>query len=132
MFSFYTHFPQFDDMKAIFVFVGLILFSVTGFAQTAESSTIPADLHFVPQRVLSYTPGVNEKVTHLFTPQKNTLAFATGFLLQGLKFSSPIDEFHAFAPFDARGFEPRSFSEYSLDVQLHYPLLQSHSDSHVW
>lgn len=42
----------------------------------------------------------------------NNVLLVTGYLLQGFKFSSPIDQFNATPPFDIRGYQPRDFSSY--------------------
>jgi hypothetical protein len=47
----------------------------------------------------------------LFDNNSNLLLI-TGHLLQGFKFSSPIDQFNATNPFDIRGYQPRNFSSY--------------------
>ncbi|XWN36149.1 MAG: hypothetical protein ROO71_09295 [Balneola sp.] len=54
----------------------------------------------------------------------NKVLVGTGFMLQGLKFRSPVDQFNAVAPFDFRAYEPLHFSSFSLTIQTNY-LLQN-------
>lgn len=58
-------------------------------------------------------------------PKKSSNSFllGTGWLLQGLKFNSPIDEFNALQPFDLRGFDPVNFSSYSSYIQTNKLLI---------
>lgn len=56
--------------------------------------------------------------------KKDHFLTGTGFLLQGLKFSSAVDEFNATAPFDIRGYEPNYFSSFSQIIKKNY-LLQN-------
>lgn len=57
--------------------------------------------------------------------KSNRVLVGTGFLLQGLKFSSPIDQFNAVAPFDFRAYEPLNFSSFSQTIQSNYLLQNS-------
>ena len=57
--------------------------------------------------------------------KSNKVLVGTGFLLQGLKFSSPIDQFNAVAPFDFRAYEPLNFSSFSQTIQSNYLLQNS-------
>jgi len=57
--------------------------------------------------------------------KSNKVLVGTGFLLQGLKFSSPVDQFNAVAPFDFRAYEPLHFSSFSQTIQSNYLLQNS-------
>lgn len=57
--------------------------------------------------------------------KSNRVLVGTGFLLQGLKFSSPVDQFNAVAPFDFRVYEPLHFSSFSQTIQTNYLLQNS-------
>lgn len=52
--------------------------------------------------------------------KSNRVLVGTGFLFQGLKFSSPIDQFNAVTPFDFRAYEPLNFSSFSQTIQTNY------------
>jgi len=66
---------------------------------------------FNPQIVQSNTLKLN-----VHKASANNLLVSTGFLLQGLKFNSPVDQFNASLPFDFRAYEPRTFSELNQKV----------------
>jgi hypothetical protein len=57
--------------------------------------------------------------------KSSKVLIGTGFLLQGLKFSSPVDQFNAVAPFDFRAYEPLHFSSFSQTIQTNYLLQNS-------
>ena len=51
--------------------------------------------------------------------KSNKVLVGTGFLLQGLKFSSPVDQFNAVVPFDFRAYKPLNFF-HRLSKQIIY------------
>jgi len=57
--------------------------------------------------------------------KSNKVLVGTGFLLQGLKFSSPVDQFNAVVPFDFRAYKPLNFSFFSQTIQTNYLLQNS-------
>lgn len=116
----------------------LILFFFMGCAITTQAQIIPPDtllanLNFVPEQtdVVGSSPYLIP-AKKIMIKNKSGVLFATGFVFQGIKFRNPIDEFHAIAPFDVRGFSPSTFSEYSQTVKLNYPLIKSHANVYGW
>tara|TARA_R110002096_G_scaffold97694_1_gene217625 strand:- start:3566 stop:3937 length:372 start_codon:yes stop_codon:yes gene_type:complete len=116
-------------MKSHILSIALVslLFSITGFSQTLiqkETNIDTSDLHFLPSSTTDFVANFSTKTSLKKTDnKKNSFLLGTGYLLQGLKFSSVIDQFNATAPFDARGFEPASFSSYSDLIETNYLLL---------
>ncbi|MCG8372000.1 MAG: hypothetical protein MI700_00610 [Balneolales bacterium] len=92
----------------------------------------PSQLSFVPD-AFTNDPLLNLEQTFRATNHsRSTSLFVTGFLLSGLKYSSPIDDFFSYQPFDARAIDPVSFSEYSLHVNRNYQIHQSHTGIYGW
>lgn len=52
------------------------------------------------------------KLSNKSLSRNYNVLLVTGYLLQGFKFSSQVDQFNAIAPFDIRGYQPRDFSSY--------------------
>ena len=82
-----------------------------------------SELHFFPDSssVLA-TPQLNFYFKN--SSKKNSFLSVTGYLLQGLKFGSAVDQFNATAPFDIRGYKPASFSSYTHTISQNYLLAQ--------
>ncbi len=120
---------KFKFMKFHILSIALfsLVFSAAGFSQSLiqkETTIDTSDLHFIPNSTDDLATIFSAK-TSLKKPtsKKNNFLLGTGYLLQGLKFSSVIDQFNATTPFDARGFEPASFSSYSDLIETNYLLL---------
>ena len=102
-----------------------IAFSTSTFAQFQSDSIYKSDqytLKFLPE-VYESSPLVSTRI-HNFSEKKSPILYGAGYLLQGLKFNSAIDEFNAQAPFDFRGYKPRNFSSYSQVITQNRLLAQ--------
>jgi len=103
------------------LFLCLITFSASAQILEKENNhTEDAKISF------NFIPDYNHQV-QIKPPQvkSNKVLVGTGFLLQGLKFSSPIDQFNAVTPFDFRAYEPLNFSSFSQTIQTNYLLQNS-------
>lgn len=58
----------------------------------------------------------------LLQRKSSTALKSVGFLLQGLKYRSAVDEFNALPPFDIRKFESPNVSSYQSSIQNTYLL----------
>ena len=102
----------------------LCLISLSATAQVLEKEnnhTEDATISF------NFIPDYNHQFQQIKPLQvkSNKLLIGTGFLLQGLKFSSPIDQFNAVVPFDFRAYELLNFSSFSKTIQTNYLLQNS-------
>lgn len=115
-------------IKVFLILSIALLFAESGFTQTkriAPDIEIKKGYTFVP-----YTFADLSKISSLNVPNKdffdkNTFLTGMGYILQGLKFSSPVDQFNAVVPFDFRAYEPLHFSSFSQTIQTNYLLQNS-------
>jgi len=101
----------------------LCLISLSASAQVLEQKnnrTDDAKISF------NFIPDYNHQ-SQIKPPQvkSNKDLDGTGLPLQNLKFSSPVDQFNAVAPFDFRAYEPLNFSSFSQTIQTNYLLQNS-------
>ena len=91
----------------------------------AQSSTlgVPNDLQFVPTKLSLENKHILPTANY-FT-SSNKLLFSTGWILQGLKYDSIVDDFSSLAPFDSRDFEPKSITELNLLITSNYLLIDN-------
>ena len=105
----------------------LFTFSLSVKAQEADltnKSAVPS-FNFMPAEILpSYSLKINEPLSF---SDKYLLLSITGSILSRCKFQSPMDEFTALAPFDARAFAPVSVSAFEMDLRNNYLLIQKPS-----
>ncbi len=106
-----------------FTFLFLITSSVSAQDSTQTKWEVPAlkpiSFNYIENSsnsIVLRVPSQSLKVNHFLK--------GAGYLLQGLKFSSAIDQFNAVAPFDFRAYEPMDFSSYSHSIQNNYLLAQ--------
>lgn len=94
----------------LIIFILCISINAAAQDKAADLQTISVEsLQFVPYEIPFDAPQIP------FTDQYTTagkLLYSTGCFLQGLKFRSPVDQFHAFTPFDIRGYRTGSVQEY--------------------
>lgn len=106
----------------------VLLLSTVGFSQSKQT-TQPVDskihIHFVPDSFLDLTNNSILKHPINSMPKRNPFLTGAGYLLQGLKFSSSVDQFNAVAPFDFRAFEPLDYISYSEAFQKNQLVLNS-------
>lgn len=81
------------------------------------------ELTFAPQ-FYSIQPNLNLKIAHT-SSKENNLLYGMGWVLKGLTFNSPIDEFNAVAPFDVRGYSPKDFTSYLSYIDRNHFLQKS-------
>lgn len=98
-------------IQLILSFLVLLLISTSAMAQHMQEEVKPkisTDLRFdyIPNSDLM----INFKLPQ--NPTNNKFLLSAGYVLQGFKYSSVIDEFNATPPFDIRGYQPRNFSSY--------------------
>lgn len=121
--------------NTLFLFFLAFLLSFNVKAQPLNNSSRVVEplfsLNFVPEKIGTEYQPVTSKYVSFNSKKTRGLLYSTGWLLQGLKFSSPIDEFSALAPFDVRAINPVSFSEYSFQVKKDY-LLQEQPIPTLW
>lgn len=116
------------NMKIIFLSFSLLMLPLSSsiMAQNTElkqKANIKSELRFLPNSISDLTV-YHSGFSFRNTSKQNIFLARTGYLLQDLKFSSPIDRFNATAPFDIRGFEPTTFSNYSNYIKTNYLLLK--------
>lgn len=105
--------------------ISLALNSVV-FSQTQHNNISKSDQHipkFMPD-IFENTSLISSHNIHIGI-KKSTVLYGAGYLLQGLKFRSVVDQFNATVPFDIRGYKPTSFSSYSQVITQNYLLTQS-------
>ncbi len=111
--------------QRIFFLSGLFcLIALSSSAQTIEHEE---ELQSASQLKFEYTSTTKLSFDIKFQPlslKTNRFLTGTGYLLQGLKFNSAIDQFNAISPFDFRAYKPLSFSSYSQTIQRNYLLAQ--------
>ena len=117
-------------LAAIFFSFILLVNSYAQMDQIVPEESI--QLSFVPETFNNgplLNPGQSFETTKY---SRSASLFVTGFLLRGLKYSSPIDDFFSYQPFDPRAIDPVNFSEYSLYLNRNYHIHQSHPGIHGW
>ena len=102
-------------IKAFLILSIALLFAESGFTQTKRIAPDFVDLLNISSLKVSNT--------HFF--DENKFLTGMGYLLQNLKFSSPIDQFNAVAPFDFRAYQPLNFRSFSQTIQSNYLLQNS-------
>jgi hypothetical protein len=111
-------------MKTLMVTLLLSVSATVAFAQSNADVPKDAEFQFVQVNLMpSSTYGIN-LVTQL--ESRSNFLFQTGAFLQSLKFSSPIDQFNALAPFDQRAFSPASFSRLNQSLNDAQLILNTH------
>lgn len=99
--------------KNIFFLIGC--FCLAGFPVLAQSTLESEQLASTKNLRFEFTANYINQFDFGYSKAKvKKSAFLTtaGYLLQGFKFSSPIDQFNATAPFDLRGYQPKDFSSF--------------------
>lgn len=83
----------------------------------------PKQLDFVPTTI-SLNP--HPLVTSFRSPivKPNRVLISSGWILRGLKYDSPIDEFSALIPFDKRAFDPYTVSGFNTSITRNYLLIK--------
>ncbi len=93
-------------------------------AQTISTITVPEQIDFVPTKI-TLTQDFDLNHYYSFQTQPNKFLKTTGWILNGIKFDSPIDEFTAIKPFDIRAYTPPTISEYSSLITKNYLLINN-------
>lgn len=115
-------------IKAFLILSIALLFAESGFTQTkriAPDIEIKNGYTFVPYTFVDLSNISSLKVSNTHFFDENKFLTGMGYLLQNLKFSSPIDQFNAIAPFDFRAYEPLNFRSFSQTIQTNYLLQNS-------
>lgn len=99
-------------------------------AQEKDSATVD-NISFLPAYSTDFTSHSLDLSLSTLNPKKSKFLFATGWLLQGLKYNSAFDEFTTSPQFDFRSFEPASFSSYSDHFQKNY-LIMNQAKTSIW
>lgn len=96
---------------------GIVLILCISFTVQAQDSPLASKsetvltLKFIPSEIP--LESTHNQLSAISTANSGFL-FSVGLFLQGLKFSSQFDRFHAFAPFDIRGYKPNSVQQYQF------------------
>lgn len=100
----------------IFLLLSIVLFlSEFGFTQSKKNLRdieIKNEFNFVPDTFVNFSSNSTLKLSNKAFFKNNNLLLISGYLLQGFKYVSPVDEFNAVAPFDVRGYSPKDFTSY--------------------
>lgn len=118
-------------MKRISAILFLVLAPIICVQGQERDSITVSTISFLPAQSLDFSSKSISFSSTSFTYKKSNFLFATGWLLQGLKFSSALDEFSAISPFDLRDYEPTSFSGYINHFQTNQ-LIMNQASTSVW
>lgn len=118
-------------MKRISGILFLILAPIFCVQAQERDSINVSTISFLPTQMLDFNIEPMRFTQTSFSYEKSNFLHATGWLLQGLKYTSALDEFTAISPFDSRSYEPTSFSGYVNHFQRNQ-LIMNQANTSVW